>query len=936
MKKNGGNMALTKILIILSFFVFLVFSSIAIAADPDHAIATATLNSNDVTLTDSGDGCENIMTFYQSNNQTTAGIIINGDNSSISGAVSYTTTADLTIWAGADDNGSAGDLDLFRNNGGAGVYDSYLSLNSGAVVMGVDGSNGTTHALSIDSDSVDINNYNVAGIATTMGSTNGGAGTVTAQAGTSSIAVATTGVAIAGGVDNNSGGITEAGAISGATTISANNTISTTGALSAGTTLSVTGQASLNGGITADSGLFTVTDGTGAVHTSSTLDVDSTANFDSTVTAAGLSNLNGGIAVDTNNFTVDGTSGAVHSESSIDIDAGATINGGATIYSDTGDVTTGNELIVDGTSARLANTTNTNSVAVNSTNTTVTGTTVVNGSTTITAATTANQAIVDATSSRFVSASGFTSSAVSNNSVSLIADTDASTANSRGQMSIADNAASLTVRTSGGVEHGLNVGQTSTTLSGGTTSTTITLNDTGATVSGGTFALNNNNANTTFSVVGSTGVVTVGNTTDAIAGTVNIKDTAGNNSIALAGSTGTATIGDAAHSGTVNVVGSSGTNAVQLLGTGTATFGNATDTAGTVNIDSASSANTISFAGSSATGTFGNATNAGTMYVTNGTGANTVALNGTGTSVIANGFKAYGSGTTAAGTGANMVINSTTATIASPTSGQRSVVVDDTSARLVSATNSNQLDVRENRTVNITDVNGATNTLTYGTRVEGGMYVNGSLGVSGNIYTLNSAANASLAIANNGLNITGSTNNVILQSDNNATLTDGSAQLNLTPTTGSLQVVNTTTGTSEGIDIGQTETVVSGGTHSTSLTLNDWGATFKNDGTGGPARVTGVADGESDFDAVNYRQLKEMSEKAYAGVATAMAMANIPAPVRSKRYSIGAGLGNYAGQTSFAVGAKAVVGKRRDVTVSISSGYAADTPSVAAGLGWSF
>ena len=46
------------------------------------------------------------------------------------------------------------------------------------------------------------------------------------------------------------------------------------------------------------------------------------------------------------------------------------------------------------------------------------------------------------------------------------------------------------------------------------------------------------------------------------------------------------------------------------------------------------------------------------------------------------------------------------------------------------------------------------------------------------------------------------------------------------------------------------------------LTLNDSGATFSNAATGAPTRVTGVANGAGDFDAVNVRQFSA----AVAGV----------------------------------------------------------------------
>ncbi|MDP1705842.1 MAG: hypothetical protein Q8L42_14130, partial [Sulfurimicrobium sp.] len=101
--------------------------------------------------------------------------------------------------------------------------------------------------------------------------------------------------------------------------------------------------------------------------------------------------------------------------------------------------------------------------------------------------------------------------------------------------------------------------------------------------------------------------------------------------------------------------------------------------------------------------------------------------------------------------------------------------------------------------------------------------------------------------------------------------------------------------TGHGIEITSTATKLTGGTSSTSLTLNDAGATFANSTTGAPATITGIADGKSDFDAVNFRQLQAVGDgiesrvesfviqqleesklELSAGIAATAAMANIP------------------------------------------------------------
>jgi hypothetical protein len=160
----------------------------------------------------------------------------------------------------------------------------------------------------------------------------------------------------------------------------------------------------------------------------------------------------------------------------------------------------------------------------------------------------------------------------------------------------------------------------------------------------------------------------------------------------------------------------------------------------------------------------------------------------------------------------------------------------------------------------------------------------------------------------------------------------------MAPTSASL-LVNTDSGVSHGVSIGQTSTVISGGTNSTSLTLDDSGATFKNDTTSGPAKVTGVADGVGDYDAVNmrqYRHLEDRVDKAYSGIASVAALAAIPPPVPGKNFSVGVGYGNFESTSAVGVGAKALVGQDRNITLTAGVGLGENATTVSAGVGWSF
>lgn len=221
-------------------------------------------------------------------------------------------------------------------------------------------------------------------------------------------------------------------------------------------------------------------------------------------------------------------------------------------------------------------------------------------------------------------------------------------------------------------------------------------------------------------------------------------------------------------------------------------------------------------------------------------------------------------------------------------------------------------------------------TFSYGTTIVGGALVEGDLGVNGSIYALNPTANSGILVGNNGMTIDGSTNTTTLVADSNNTRSDGGSEIIMQESQASMLVYNQQTGAPHGLVITQTQTVLSGGTNSTSLTLNDRGARFTNTTTGGPARVTGVADGDSRFDAVNFGQLKD----AYGGIASVAAMANIPAPAPGKAYAIGIGFGNFEDENAFALGGAARLSE--NVSFQASVGHSDGNNTVGAGLGFSW
>ena len=123
-------------------------------------------------------------------------------------------------------------------------------------------------------------------------------------------------------------------------------------------------------------------------------------------------------------------------------------------------------------------------------------------------------------------------------------------------------------------------------------------------------------------------------------------------------------------------------------------------------------------------------------------------------------------------------------------------------------------------------------------------------------------------------------------------------------------------GNTHGIVVNEQQATISGGTTSSSMTLNDNGATFSNSSNGRPIQVHGVADGTSNFDAVNVQQLNAVKQ----GIAGVAAMNNIPALSPDKQFNIGVGVGGFDGQTSFALGANARI--TENLTAKASVGHA--------------
>lgn len=88
------------------------------------------------------------------------------------------------------------------------------------------------------------------------------------------------------------------------------------------------------------------------------------------------------------------------------------------------------------------------------------------------------------------------------------------------------------------------------------------------------------------------------------------------------------------------------------------------------------------------------------------------------------------------------------------------------------------------------------------------------------------------------------------------------------------------------------------------------------------------------FNAVD-RRIDKVEEVANAGVASVAALAAIPAPAYGKRFSVGAGLGNYSSESAVAVGFRAAITESTSVTAGVSRNTASKT-AANLGVGYSW
>ena len=358
------------------------------------------------------------------------------------------------------------------------------------------------------------------------------------------------------------------------------------------------------------------------------------------------------------------------------------------------------------------------------------------------------------------------------------------------------------------------------------------------------------------------------------------------------------------------------------------------------------------------------------LNVTGGTITDSLQVNGNNTvtgSTTLTGLLTANSGLTSigttlintTGTAATTIGNSSAATTVSATGGNSGLSIVDGQASLQSGTGTTGYSTHSTlQTVaaataapaanhyNLVNANAASQALVAGasvqniikgnTLVDGNMYINGTLNYSSD-NSATTTVSSGTSVLTNATQTTVGQSSITNQGapgytvDSNGKILASSA---VTQSTASLTLTNGL-GNTHGIVVQENQTTISGGTASSSMALNNNGATFSNAQNGSAIQLHGVANGYAPTDAVNVSQLNAVSTRAYSGIAQIAAMQAVPAPIAGKNYSIGIGSGFYAGQQAIAFGAKANVSENINVSASVANGFGSNSDlaaSVGAGL----
>jgi hypothetical protein len=405
----------------------------------------------------------------------------------------------------------------------------------------------------------------------------------------------------------------------------------------------------------------------------------------------------------------------------------------------------------------------------------------------------------------------------------------------------------------GGIAESLNTSTVTDTGVGNATGAT-SINGSGNTLTAAT-GTNAISAATTNTITGGTG-----NTLTATTGANAITATAGSNTISA---------NAAGQSNTISAVGLGGVNNI------TAPTNNIGNTA------AFATANNIGTGAGASTNAMGNTNALTTVIATGGNGVLSVA--NTQSSLTA---------------GAVLGTNGTSGTTSG--SGSGGLTVYNTAQTIL-----------PNTTIR-TDLSptGILDGKTYQNKVNGNLLVDGNVYINGTLdYVSSNSANTTVVGGAGTSNLSGAqgttagTAIVMKGSAGTQTVVDGHGKITNIVTAGATESTAALTltngdGNTHGIVVTETQTTMSGGRLSTSLTLHDDGATFANTTNGEPVRVHGIADGTAPHDAVNVQQLG-------AGLAMVSSLAALPQVEPGKRFAIGVGTGGYMTQVALAGGVSA-------------------------------
>ncbi|MEI6608607.1 MAG: YadA-like family protein [Deltaproteobacteria bacterium] len=823
------------------------------------------------------------------------------------------------------------------------------------------------------------NNKGIAATGAITGATTIGASGIISGVGL----VSTGGMSNSGGVfDNNSQGITNAGAID-ATTITTSglatlNSASVTNNLTVGGTTTLTGELTANGGIT--SGAIHVNDGTSGANNISGVTTLTAGTVNATtgnITALNSSTINNNGALNqTGTSTLIGTT-------NINTSGTATTNigtaGGAT---NIGSAASTNTIL--GTTNTIQAGVNKIVVAAPSTGSGV----LISGSTSGSVSNDTAGRLVGAVS---ISGSGGGANLKADPVWTLVDDgltskTSGSVTYNKDTKLVTDSSTGAIYDTTTGVGNWADVAIMSNSgtagirindygvqiISAPVTGNQVATNDIGTSTGNGTIINNfgggGDDGGTVINTIGKGGI-NGGKVTNSIgdggATTTTVNNTIGTGSSSSGTVTNDIGLGGSGTGPTNNNFGSStgGGDVTNVIGSGT--LGSSTSiTANTIGAGGAGTTNnsigSAGVAGSTTTNSFGTATaGAGTVINNIGTGAgvSTTNIGNTNKDTTAT-VKGGNSTLSIANDAANMNVSGGGSFSAAPTyatmSGTGTLATNSTvgntshiGAGAVTVFNANAVQtIAANTTIQTTlSPTGILDGKKYQNKVNGNLFVDGNVYINGTLdYVSSNSANTTV-VGNTGTSklvgatggTTAGTAIVMKDSAGTQTVVDGNGKLTNVVTTGAAESTASMTltngdGNTHGVVVTETQTTISGGRNSSALTFHDDGATFSNTSNGLPVRVHGVADGTDDFDAVNYRQLR----KAYIGIASVSALSALPALKPGRKFGIGAGYGYFQGSNAVAIGLKAAIWDNLDVSAGVGLGYGESTTTFTTNAGFMY